>query len=60
MVREVRFLWNGRHPLPQELTRRNWDCEEDDPDVGKRSRRRHPRQAPSSAANVKRKSSPEK
>ena len=60
MVREARFLWNGKHPLPQELTRRNWDCEEDEPDPEKRSkRRRRPRQAPASETEAERKSSPE-
>ncbi|WP_437185418.1 hypothetical protein SH668x_002523 [Planctomicrobium sp. SH668] len=30
MVREARFLWNSQEPLPSELTRRSWDCDDEE------------------------------
>jgi hypothetical protein len=34
MVREARFAWDDDRPLPSELTRIDWDC--DDPEVNPR------------------------
>ncbi|WP_437223050.1 hypothetical protein SH661x_003053 [Planctomicrobium sp. SH661] len=39
MVREARFAWDENRPLPIELTRRHWDC--DDPDESEPRERRH-------------------
>lgn len=38
MVREARFAWDSDRPLPEEISRRDWDL--DDPDVAPPRRRR--------------------
>lgn len=47
MVREARFSWDDRRPLPSELSRRGWDCDDPADEVEDRSERRRLRHRPS-------------